>query len=262
MRNIALIERVDTTMYALGGTRHFLVLGLVIAALAGCQSHATPGECKARADEVARYIATLDRSPRLVDDNTWATLHLVERADGATPESPNPALVIEADHYVYAGESIANADELGLALHNALMVTRRPVLGLAIDRGASWERIVAAFERAEREGFAEVELYYAAPENPPSAPSTLETSHCDLLAQALDRKNARAIPPAFEACNCRVDFAALEVSAWAVLANHHPIRAVRIELDRAGTIQAHPAKATWSEIAMTLQPATGWLTAR
>ena len=249
-------------MYALGGTRHFPVLGLVIAVLAGCQSHATPGECTARANEVAQFIATLDRSPRLVDDNTWATLHLVERADGTSPESPNPALVIAADHYAYAGESIGSADELGLALHNALVATRRPVLGLAIDRGASWERIVAAFERAEREGFAEVELYYAAPEQRPVAPATLETSHCDLLAQALDRKVANAIPPAFEACNCRADRAALEVSAWAVLANHHPVRAIRIGLDRAGTIQAHPANARWSEIAMTLQPATGWLTAR
>src|SRR3569623_493155 len=103
---MALIERVDTTMYAIGGPRHFLALGGVIAAVVACQSHPPPGECKARADEVAHYVA------------------------------------------------------------------------------------------------------------------------------------AREIAPAFEACGCRADQAAREVCAGAVRANHHPVRAVRIHLDRTGTIEA------------------------
>lgn len=257
---MALIERVDTTMYAFGGPRHFLALGAVIAAVVGCQSHAPPGACKARADEVARFVAALDHSPRLIDDNTWASLHLVERGELAAPAAAAPTLVVEPDHYVYDREQLASTDELGLALRNA--ASTGPVLGLAIDRATPWQRIVEVFERADRQGYAQVELYFAAPATAPAAPVTLDTSHCELLGQALDRRASRAIAPALEACGCRADEAALEVSAWAVLANHHPVRALRIALDRAGTIHAYPATATWAEIAPSLQAGNGWLTSR
>ena len=257
---MALIERVDTTMYAFGGPRHFLALGGVIAAVVACQSHPPPGECKARADEVAHYVAALDRSPRLVDATAWDSLHLVERRELPAPADAAPTLVVEADRFVYAGESIESADELALALRNA--ATTAPVLGLAIDRAAPWSRVVQAFERADREGFAQVDLYYAPPAAEPAAPATLDTSHCELLGRALDQHASRAIAPAFEACGCRADQAALEVSAWAVLANHHPVRAVRIQLDRTGTIEAHPGAETWAEIAPSVRPGAGWLTAR
>jgi hypothetical protein len=256
---MALIERVDTTMYALGGTRQFLV---AVALVAGCQSRPTPGECKARADEVAQFIAALDRSPRMLADSTWPSLHLVERAELAAPAPGTPVLAIVPDGYVSGGDSIETADELTLVLYKAAQVAKPPVLGLAIDRAVTWRRIVDTFELAAREGFEQVELYYAPPPVQPSASTTLETSHCELLGQALDQRAAAAIPPALEACGCRADAAAVEVSAWAVLANHHPMRAVRLALDRAGTIHAHPATATWNEIAPTLQPGAGWLTTR
>lgn len=257
---MALIERVDTTMYAFGGPRHFLALGGVIAAVVACQSHPAPGECKARADEVAHFIAALDRSPRLIDATTWDSLHLVERRALAAPAEAAPTLVVEADRFVYAGEAFESADELALALRNA--ATTAPVLGLAIDRAAPWSRIVQAFERADREGFAQVDLYYAPPAVAPAAPATLDTSHCELLGRALDRHASRAIAPAFEACGCRADQAALEVSAWSVLANHHPVRAVRLRLDRTGTIEAHSGAEMWADIGPSVQPGTGWLTAR
>src|SRR3569623_2069792 len=154
---MALIERVDTTMYAFGGPRHFLALGGVIAAVVACQSHPPPGECKARADEVAHYVAARDRSPRLVDATTWDSLHLVERRELPAPADAAPTLVVEADRFVYAGESIESA---------------------------------------------------------------------------------------------------------AALANHHPVRAVRIQLDRTGTSEAHPGAETWAEIAPSVRPGAGWLTAR
>src|SRR3569832_330764 len=116
---MALIERVDTTMYAFGGPRHFLALGGVIAAVVACQSDPPPGECKASADEVAHYVAALDRSPRLVDATAWDSLHLVERRELPAPADAAPTLVVEANRFVYAGESIESADELALALRNA-----------------------------------------------------------------------------------------------------------------------------------------------
>lgn len=253
---MALIERVDTTMYAFGGTRQFLA---VMALISGCQRRPTPVECKARADEVAQFVAALDRSPRLVDETTWASLHLVERTDLPAPTTGAPVLVIEPDRIVFGGDTIASPDELALVLHGS---SATPVLGLAIDRATPWRRIVDAFELAERDGFAQVELYYAPPPVQPFASTTLDTSQCELLGQALDQRAPAAIAPALEACGCRADTAALEVSAWAVFANHHPVRAVRLALDRAGTIHAHPAAATWAEVAPSLQPGAGWLTAR
>ncbi|HJT97618.1 MAG TPA: hypothetical protein VJ696_04815, partial [Rhodanobacteraceae bacterium] len=139
----------------------------------------------------------------MVEANTWADLHLVARADLPPPVATQPALVIEPDRFVYADQIVETADDLGLALHNA--AARSPVLGLAIDRGASWQRVVQAFERAEREGFEQIELYYAAPASEPTAPTTLDTSRCEILGQALDRKAASAIAPAFVACGCHAD---------------------------------------------------------
>jgi len=258
---MALIERVDTTMYAPGGTRQFLV---VMTLVAGCQRHPTPGECKAQADDVARFVAALDRSPRLVDETTWASLHLVERTDLATPAAGTRVVVIEPDRVVFGGDTIGTTDELGYLLKGAaeFSPTKPPVLGLAIDRATPWRRVVDIFELAERSGFEQVELYYAPPPMQPSARTTLDTSHCELLGKALDQRADTAIVPALEACSCRADTAALEVSAWAVLANHHPMLAVRLALDRAGTIHAYPATATWADIAPSLQSGAGWLTAR
>src|SRR3569832_380322 len=96
MRNMALIERVDTTLYAFGGPRHFLALGGVIAAVVACQSSPPPGECKARADEVALYVAALVRSPRVVVATAWDSLHLVERRELPAPADAAPSLVVEA----------------------------------------------------------------------------------------------------------------------------------------------------------------------
>jgi biopolymer transport protein ExbD len=259
---MTLIERVDTTMYALGGTRHFLVATALIAAISGCQRRPTPVECKAHADAVAQFIATLDRAPPVVADTTWAALQLPERSDLPSPAARVPVVAVFADRLVYQGSELTSPDELGLALQHAAAAAKPPVLGLAIDRATPWRRVVDTFEIAERQGFEQVELYYAPPALAPSAPTTLDTSQCDLLGQALDHKAANAIAPALEACGCRADTAALEVSAWAVLANHQPVRAVRIALDRTGTIHAHPAAATWAEVAPAIQPGAGWLTAR
>jgi biopolymer transport protein ExbD len=259
---MTLIERVDTTMYAPGGTRHFLVATALIAAISGCQRRPTPVECKAHADAVAQFVAALDRTPPLVADTTWAALHLPERADLAGPAARVPVVAVFADRVVYQGTELTSPDELGLALQHAAASTKPPVLGLAIDRATPWWRIVDTFELAERNHFEQVDLYYAPPTVAPSAQTTLDTSSCELLGRALDDKAANAIAPALEACGCRADTAALEVSAWAVLANHQTVRALRIALDRAGTIHAHPAAATWAEVAQTLQPGAGWLTAR
>ena len=262
---MTVIERVDTTMYALGGTRHFLVATAVIAAVSGCQRHPTPGECKAHAEAVAQFVAALDRTPPLVADTTWAALHLTERGDLPAPAAPAarvPVVVVFADRVVYQGTELTSPDELGLALQHAAAAKKPTVLGLAIDRATPWRRVVDTFELAERRGFEQVDLYYAPPAAAPSAPTTLDTSDCELLGHALDQKAANALAPALEACGCRADTAALEVSAWAVLANHQPVRALRIALDRAGTIHAHPAAATWADVAPALQPGAGWLTAR
>jgi biopolymer transport protein ExbD len=256
---MTLIERVDTTMYALGGTRHFLVATALIAAISGCQRRPTPVECKARTDAVAQFVAALDRTPPLVTANTWAALHLAERTDLTTPARV-PVVAVFADRTVYQGSELTSPDELGLALQQAAAATK--VLGLAIDRATPWQRVVDTFELAERNHFEQVDLYYAPPAVVPSASATLDTSSCELLGRALDQKAADAIAPALEACGCRADTAALEVSAWAVLANHQTVRALRIALDRMGTIHAHPAAATWAEVAPTLQPGAGWLTAR
>src|SRR3569833_4582184 len=102
---MALIERVETTMYAFGGPRHFLALGGVIAAVVACQSHPPPGECKARADEVAHYVAALDRSPRLVDATAWDSLHLVARRELPAPADAAPPLVVGASRFGVAGEA-------------------------------------------------------------------------------------------------------------------------------------------------------------
>jgi biopolymer transport protein ExbD len=259
---MTLIERVDTTMYALGGTRHFLVATALIAAVSGCQRHPTPVECKARVDAVAQFVATLDRTPPLVADTTWAALHLPERSDLPAPAARIPVVAVFADRMVYQGTELTSLDELGLALQHAAAATKPPVLGLAIDRATSWQRVVDTFELAERRGFEQVELYYAPPAVAPSASTTLDTSDCELLGRALDEKAANAIAPALEACGCRADTAALEVSAWAVLASHQTVRALRIALDRGGTIHAHPAAATWAGVAPALHPGAGWLTAR
>jgi|SRR6185312_1215515 len=257
---MTLIERVDTTMYALGGTRHFLVATALIAAISGCQRRPTPVECKARTDAVAQFVAALDRSPPLVAGNTWAALHLAERTDLKSPAARVPVVAVLPDRLVYDGAALASPDELVLALQHAAGSAK--VLGLAIDRATPWQRVVDTFELAERARFEQVDLYYAPPAVAPSAPATLDTSNCELLGRALDQKAADAIAPALEACGCRADTAALEVSAWSVLANHQTVRALRIALDRAGTIHAHPAAATWAEVAPTLQPGAGWLTAR
>jgi hypothetical protein len=255
---MTLIERVDTTMYALGGTRRFLL----IAAISACQRRPTPVECKAHVDAVAQYVAALDRRPPLVDDTTWAALHLAERSDLPVPAPGEPVVAVFADRVVYQNTELASPDELGLALQHAAAATKPPVLGLAIDRATPWRRIVDMFELAERQGFEQVDLYYAPPAAATSAATTLDTSQCELLGQALDRKAANAIAPALEACGCRADTAALEVSAWAVLANHQSVRALRIALDRMGTIHAHPSAATWADVAPAMQPGAGWLTTR
>ena len=137
------------------------------------------------------------------------------------------------------------------------------MLGLAIDRATPWQRVVDTFELAERQRLrAGRPVLRATGGRRRPQLTTLDTSNCELLGHALDQKAAEALAPALEACGCRADTAALEVSAWAVLANHQTVRALRIALDRAGTIHAHPAAATWAEVAPTLQPGAGWLTAR
>ncbi|MEP6866263.1 MAG: hypothetical protein ABJE66_36930 [Deltaproteobacteria bacterium] len=234
----------------------------LIAAVSGCQRRPTPVECKAHADEVAQFVAALDRTPRLVADNTWAALHLVERSDLPPPATRGPVIAVFADRLVYEGSDVTSPDELALALQHVGATTKPPVLGLAIDRATPWQRVVDTFELAERRGFAQVDLYYAPTAVAPSAPTTLDTSNCELLGRALDQKTANALAPALEACGCRTDTAALEVSAWAVFANHQPVRALRIALDRMGAIYAHPAAAMWADVAPTLQPGAGWLTAR
>jgi hypothetical protein len=262
---MTVIERVDTTMYALRGPPRILV---ILGWIASCQTRLTPDECAARATDLTHWLATVDQAPRVLPDPQLATLDLATRA---LPDPPSPgAAIVElgAKRTGFAGELISEPAELKFRLDRYVLAasTKPPVpLGLAIDRGVAWRRVAETFELAERAGFEQVELYYLAPVTPPPAPEKpLDTSDCPAVAETLaDPKTlAVRIDPALRACGCRVDPAALRSSVWTALANPHPIRVVRIAADRAGTMHVHPADARWADIALTLQPGSGWLVAR
>ena len=110
-------------MYALGGTRRFLL----IAAISACQRHPTPVECKAHVDAIAQYVGALDRTPPLVADTTWSALHLAERSDLPVPSPRVPVVAVFADRVVYQSTELAAPDELGLALQHAAAATKPPV---------------------------------------------------------------------------------------------------------------------------------------
>jgi len=267
---MALIERVDTTMYAPRGPHRILVIvrlvGLV-ASGAGCQTRLTPDECAARSSDLAHWLATVDQSAHALPDADLATLDLATRdlPDPATPAAP--ILELGATRTVFLGNVITDRAELQFRFDRFLVTQygKRPPLALAIDRAVSWRRVADTFELAERAGFEQVELYFLAPVSPPPLPEKpLDTADCPAVAEAFaDPKTLGArLDPALRACDCRVDPSALRFSIWTALANPHPIRVVRIATDRAGTMHVHPGDARWADVGPALQPGAGWLVAR
>jgi biopolymer transport protein ExbD len=263
---MALIERVDTTMYAPRGPHRILViLGLV--ACSACQTRLTPDECAARSSELVRWLATVDQSAHVLSDADLSALDLATRDLPDRPTPAAPILQLGAKRTAFLGDVIADPAELKFRFDRFLLAQngKRPPLALAIDRAVPWRRITDAFELAERAGFEQVELYFLAPVSPPPLPEkALDTADCPAVAEAFaDPKTLGArIDPALRSCNCRVDPVALRFSVWTALANPHPIRVVRVVADRAGSMHVHPADARWAEVAATVQPGAGWLVAR
>ncbi|MEO8552625.1 MAG: hypothetical protein ABI678_21760 [Kofleriaceae bacterium] len=262
---MTLIERVDTTMYALRGPPRILV---ILGWIASCQTRLTPDECAARATDLTHWLATVDQAPRVLSDPQLAALDLPTRE---LPDRPTPgAVIVEvgAQRTVFAGDVISERAELKFRLERYVLAApvKPPApLGLAIDRGVAWRQIADTFELAESAGFEQVELYYLAPVTPPPAPEKpLDTADCPSVAESLaDPKTlAVRIDPALRACSCRVDPAALRSAVWTALANPHPIRVVRVAADRAAAMHVHPAAAHWGDVASTLQSGAGWLVAR
>jgi hypothetical protein len=262
---MALIERVDTTMYAPRGPLQILV---ILGWIASCQTRTSPGECAARATDVTHWLSTIDQSARVIPDADVATLDLVTRdlTERATPGAP--IVELGTKRTLFAGEPISEPAELKFRFDRyvlALNGKQPPPLGLAIDRTIAWRRIAETFELAERAGFEQVELYYLALVAPPLAPEKpLDTAACPSVAEALSDVKTLAvhIDPALRGCACRVDNAALRSTLWTALANPHPIRVVRVATDRAGTMRVRPADARWAEVASAIQPGPGWLVAR
>lgn len=255
---MALIERVDTTMYApRGPCRILLALGCVAA----CQTRITPEECADRATALTRWMSTIDQSAPLIPDLPG----LPERDLPDRPTPGTPIVVLSAKRIVFANEPIADDTELAYRLGRYILAQngKRPPIGLAISGEIPWRRVVATFELVERTGFEQIELYYVAPVvRPPAPEQPLDVGDCPAVAEVLaDPKTlAVRIDPALRACGCRVDQDALRATVWTALANPHPIRVVRIAPDRAGAMNVHPSDMRWSEVAM--RSGAGWLVAR
>ncbi len=159
-----------------------LALVACIAAL-GCGQGTDGKSCRVEADELTRWLGTLNLEPRLFQLDR---LRLVTRADLADRRAVTaPTITIGAEETTYQGQLATAPDEL----ENQLTVSHRVItddlqtgryvgpqppeprrLHLLVDEAAPWERVVAVLAIAHRAGFTRPSFIFAAPPGPSTRP--------------------------------------------------------------------------------------------
>jgi hypothetical protein len=157
-----------------------LALVACIAAL-GCGGGSDGKQCRAEADELTRWLGTLNLEPQIFQIEG---MRLVGRSDlDGRRLVAGPTVTIGARDTVYQGQLVGDAGEL----EERLTATRRKIeddlargrsagdppsdprqLHLLVDEAAPWARVVAAVEVAHRAGFTIPSF----PFTPPPGPST------------------------------------------------------------------------------------------
>lgn len=178
-----------------------------IAAL-GCGSRADDQQCRTEADELTRWIGTLNLEPQIV---MVGRERLVSRADlGSQSPVARPVVTIGADTSSFQGHLIGAADEL----ESRLSATQRRLveeiargrfegappdprqLHLLIDEAAPWERVVAVAQVAHRAGFTMPSFLFSPPPGPSTRPP--RTTFDDRMDAQKRDLAAGKIPPSPE----------------------------------------------------------------
>ncbi|MBA3817724.1 MAG: hypothetical protein H0X17_02450 [Deltaproteobacteria bacterium] len=181
-------------------------LGLALVALVACVAalgcgQGTDGKaCRVEAEELTRWLGTLDLEPRIFQLDRLA---LVSRADLADRRVVTaPTVTIGAEETTYQGQLASAPDEL----ENRLTVSQRVItddvqtgryrgpqppeprrLHLLVDEAAPWERVVAVVAIAHRAGFTRPSFIFATPPGPSTRPPR---TALDDRMEALDRDAA------------------------------------------------------------------------
>lgn len=157
-----------------------LALAACTAAL-GC-SRADDKQCRADADELVRWLGTLNLEPQVVQVGRE---RLVSRSDlGSLRPGYRPVVMIGADTTSYQGHAIRDVDDLA----DRLSATQRKLaddlargrseggppeprqLYLLIDEAVTWERVVAVAAIAHRVGFTAPSFLFTPPPGPDQRP--------------------------------------------------------------------------------------------
>ena len=172
---------------------------LLLAALALCGCKRGGEDCPARAEELGRFLTSMDHDMSLVRLDEG--LALVTRRDLA-PLEPVLAPVVEVSPAGIAlqGERVADPAELGVRLAEAraraeehadmLPEGERDTLGrlhLALDGRTTWDTAVAVTGAAHGAGYTEVTFVFA---RPPATPPPPRTAVDDELDRALQKDPA------------------------------------------------------------------------
>lgn len=185
-----------------------LALVACIAAL-GCGSGTDGKQCRTEADELTRWLGTLNLEPQLfmVD-----AVRLVSRTDlDSRRLVEGPVVTIGADETSYQGQLAGDGEVLASLLtdsHQRIAddlkrgrfaggVPPEPrLLHLLVDEAATWERVVAVVEVAHRAGFTMPSFVFRPPPGPSTRPprTALDDRMDALERDHAERKSASLAP--------------------------------------------------------------------
>jgi hypothetical protein len=253
-----------------------------------------PGECKAQAEDLDRFLHAMDTSGQ-----RWNLDGVILAPRPELPDhdvDPAVGIIIGRQGIRVRGQTVDRGelkDKLDQALERFDAASQggahsRAAI-LMVDEAATWGDVVFVAETAASVGIGPLTLLFArpSPSRPPRAsaddeldavqrrePNTATAfaqvarqiaSPCPSLVRAfgvaanadtLDKVNnlIDAVGPALVECSCRVDIASLRSLLWRLLANPTPVGLLEITLSRRGAKIAIPTATAWRDASKRLTP--------
>jgi len=166
---------------------------LLAAALVLCGCGDDAAECRARAEELGRFLTAMDhdQSPFSSADD----LRLVSRSDLPAVELRlGPVVEVVGGRVRFQGEPVADRADLASRLARAYDISREPMpppggvsapeLYIALDPDAPWETVVWIAEEAAKAGVAAPRFAFARPAKTPPPPRTATDDAFDAMMKA------------------------------------------------------------------------------
>jgi hypothetical protein len=270
---------------------------LVVAILlAGC-ANKSPSKCRAEAEELERFLKAADhKSPPF---EIRAPMTLVVNDHIPTRDFPYAdEILVFGDHWKFIDDRHHSIDTLAQRLaqeHERGRKMDPDHIYLVIDRAATWDRIVAAFEAAHDAGFTkQLFVFVGSKRQPAPPPSPIDAEldatyalegegrveriarpfrrfaeQCPTMKKGFRHDETRDRTTALIedttkdliGCNCNVDIPSLRAAMWRLIAAPVPLKIVEIEAVRPGTASPRvviaPVPTRWSDVGKRLIDANG-----